>query len=56
MSAKKYYKFNIMEDKILNDLLKNYLINYTAGDNQAYIDGCHDDFYGKIFEWSNSWR
>lgn len=30
-------------------LVKELLDKFLAGDNQAYIDGCHDDFYGKIF-------
>ena len=30
-------------------LVKNLLDKFLQGDCDAYINGCHDDFYGKIF-------
>tara|TARA_B100000674_G_C37850734_1_gene919854 strand:- start:245 stop:718 length:474 start_codon:yes stop_codon:yes gene_type:complete len=30
-------------------LVKKLLQNFLSGDNQAYIDGCHPKFIGKIF-------
>ena len=31
------------------ELVSNLLNKFLAGDGQGYIDGCHDEFYGKIF-------
>ena len=30
-------------------LIKSLLDKFLAGDAQGYIDGCHEDFYGKIW-------
>ena len=30
-------------------LVKELLDKFLSGDGKGYIDGCHDDFYGKIF-------
>ena len=31
------------------ELVSNLVNKFLAGDGQGYIDGCHDEFYGKIF-------
>ena len=37
-----------MENKNI-ELVQNLLSKFLAGDSEGYIDGCHDEFYGKIF-------
>ena len=37
-----------MENKNI-ELVKGLLDKFLAGDSQGYIDGCHEEFYGKVF-------
>jgi len=37
-----------MENKNI-ELVKGLLDKFVVGDSQGYIDGCHEEFYGKVF-------
>ena len=41
----KYYKMEAQNISLIKSLLDKFL----AGDAQRIIDGCHEDFYGKIW-------
>ena len=37
-----------MENKNI-ELVKGLLDKFMAGDGAGYIEGCHEEFYGKVF-------
>ena len=37
-----------MENKNI-ELVKGLLDKFLAGDGAGYIEGCHEEFYGKVF-------
>jgi len=46
--VKELLQKNIVQQQNIK-LVKDLLHKFLSGDNQGYIDGCHTNFYGKIF-------